>query len=410
QGLDVQTWLDEGFFDVIMPEGPTALDFVAMAKGTSREIWPRFVKGVDIETHKKLDGQDGPKEIERGVHGAYEQGASGVFFFNHEPWTSLARLGYPDELAMRVKTSEVYGLREGPDVEFLTWFPSVPEVAAQRETFAPLTVPVREDGKVDADLAISVRNTFPEAVEARLRWEQASGWSIDGQTTLTVPPETTENPLFHIKGKSEALAVNVEFTADGNFLFVHRIPVRAVPETGVSITPEATPNVQIDERTRFAFSRDAENLYLIVCVEEIGAEAAADDRTTRDANENYKPDSMELYIDPAAQEESFMHFVITPAGGQTDALWRYEPFQGHHARNTKWDGEWSAASLIENRVWTATFSIPLSTLGSLPQGGDVWRGNVVVNRPAGTDSVSWAVQAGSFREPSAFGRLVFPRE
>ena len=425
QGLDVQTWLDEGLFDVIMPEGPTAIDFVAMAQGTATEVWPRFVKGVDIETHTKLDGQDGPKDIERGVHWACEHGAPGIFFFNYEPWTTLARVGYPDELAKRVETPEVYGLQEGPDVVFSTWCPSLPEVAAQRETFAPLTVPAHDDGKVDAEVVIRVINTFPETVEARVLWEEASGWRTTakkssqggsltirgtGHQILSLAPQASEGATFRLTGRGAAPAVNVEFTAEGNLLVVHRIPVRAVPETGAPVTQEAALNVQIDERTRFAFSRDAETLYLTVCVEEIGPKAAGDDRTTRDANENYKPDSIELYIDPAAREESFMHFVLTPAGGQTDALWRYEPFQGHHARNTKWDGEWSAESLIEKDVWTATFSIPFTTLGRVPQADHVWRANVVVNRGTATDgdgSVSWAAQAGSPRDPARFGRLVF---
>jgi hypothetical protein len=66
--------------------------------------------------------------------------------------------------------------------------------------------------------------------------------------------------------------------------------------------------------------------------------------------------------------------------------------------------------LIEKDVWTATFSIPFTTLGRVPQADHVWRANVVVNRGTATDgdgSVSWAAQAGSPRDPARFGRLVF---
>lgn len=126
QGLDIETWLKENIFDIIMPEGVTAIDFVKMAKKekSRTEVWPRKVHGVTFETHRRMKGRLGPKGIEKGVKWMLDYGAPGVFFFNHmcagTIWTTLGRLGFKEELELRTKTDEIYGYREGAEVKFTT--------------------------------------------------------------------------------------------------------------------------------------------------------------------------------------------------------------------------------------------------------------------------------------------------
>ena len=85
QGLDIKTWLDEGIFDIILPQGPTALDFVEMAKNSRTEVWPRKLRHVTLKGHKFAGGDLGAKQIENEVKWAFDKGAKGIYFFNHPP-------------------------------------------------------------------------------------------------------------------------------------------------------------------------------------------------------------------------------------------------------------------------------------------------------------------------------------
>ncbi len=118
QGLDVKTWLAENIFDIIMPEGPTAVDYVAMAKNSRTQVWPRKTWGVDFREHKRVHEQEGAKESERGAKDWFDRGSPGIFFFNYDTRTTFGRLGFTDELALRAKVDEIYGMREGPKVSF----------------------------------------------------------------------------------------------------------------------------------------------------------------------------------------------------------------------------------------------------------------------------------------------------
>jgi hypothetical protein len=248
-------------------------------------------------------------------------------------------------------------------------------------------------------------------VEGRIAWTDPEGakWRIEGPETFALAPREATDLAFRLAGEGDPPDAALRFVSDGNVVFVHRIPVRAVPETTVRAGDGAGTAQIIDEAVRFGFSRDGENLYLDVRVEGVASDAAQDGRTKRDSYDNWKADSIHVYLDPEGREERFFHFAATPAGGLTDSLWTYEPFRGHHARNTKWDGSWSVEGAIEDGVWTARIAIPFETLGGAPGAGAVWRGNVAVHRTTEggkATSHAWA-DDGAARNPEIFGRLTF---
>ncbi|HJN14547.1 MAG TPA: hypothetical protein QGH10_03600, partial [Armatimonadota bacterium] len=160
QGLDPRTWIDEDIFDIIMPEGPNMMDYVDMAKGTRTEVWPRKVQDVSFVEHEWVKGGLSMADLERGIDGALDGGAPGVFMFNHEPKTALGRAGYATERDLRSKVSAIYGLRGGPAVEFTTWHPDLVQANEQRSVLKPLTVVADTDGQVDGEVSVPVRNAF----------------------------------------------------------------------------------------------------------------------------------------------------------------------------------------------------------------------------------------------------------
>ncbi len=137
QGIDVNDWVKNGYYDVIMPEGPNWAKYIALTKGTTTKCYPRLSHQQDIDgnmiswntrdpgaadnlTDAPVNSNPGPTDYERNWLKLREAGADGVFIFNMpDGWTGLSRMGHIDEVKKRVLTGETYGVIEGPTIEFV---------------------------------------------------------------------------------------------------------------------------------------------------------------------------------------------------------------------------------------------------------------------------------------------------
>ena len=136
QGLEVETWVKEGIVDRIMPEGRDIPTYIEMCKGTKVKCYPRFCEAMtpDGQALKsglhdptpEEDGTDRPAEPQlsalqraEAVLNWYDQGAEGVFLFNHaDAWTTLRHLPYPELLRKEIASGQPFGRREGEAVTF----------------------------------------------------------------------------------------------------------------------------------------------------------------------------------------------------------------------------------------------------------------------------------------------------
>jgi len=447
QGLDVKTWIAEGLFDMLMPEGPTALDFVKRAAGTQTAVWPRKVARHTFKTDKYLGGGGlSPKALERGVKRVFDQGAPGIFFFNHETWTTLARLGFKEELDLRTRTEDVYGLHEGPVVAFATWYPNVEEKDAQRDTLKPPTIAADVKQNVDGELVIPIRNTFKHPVTARAGWaspsaKKAESWTITPQTrSVSIRAGERGNVSFHLTGRAPRQAAvpaaQIELLADEQVVFRHRLPVRAVRRMVCKkVSPPPTIDGKLDDpawarlrgpdayalvpvgkkpdrpgRTTMAVGCDDRRLYVACACTGIDVTKIPTKAQKRDARGIYQTDNVEVLIDAKADEKAYLQFVVTPAGGQADARSYYYPFVGHFWTKRDWTADWTARTARRDDGYAIELAIPFKALGATPRPGDVWRMNVIANAHAGRtkpQTSAWSSSQDPCHKTECFGTLVF---
>ncbi|MBN2290900.1 MAG: hypothetical protein JXM70_00660 [Pirellulales bacterium] len=137
QGINVADWVKNSYYDIIMPEGHHIEKYIEMTRGTTTKCYPRweyhstmYGPPVGANIHDPTPGEDkkdrainphnGPRDFEAGWLKLHDKGADGLFMFNNPMgWVSLRRMGHIDEVCRRVKAGEVYGVIEGPEIEFL---------------------------------------------------------------------------------------------------------------------------------------------------------------------------------------------------------------------------------------------------------------------------------------------------
>ena len=444
QGLDVKTWLDEGLFDIIMPEGPGVERFVEMAAGSRTRVWPRKVAGVTLSTHAHVDGKLGPKEIEREVKWALDRGAAGVFFFNHETWGALRRLGFKEELELRTRVDEVYGYREGPAVAFSAWYPSLEERVDQRTRFKPLTITPDAERRVDGELVVAVPNAFTHPVTAVVDWvhpagEESESWTITpASRSIEIAPGEEGNVTFHLSGTAAGHkatpTANVELRADQQVLFRHRVPLRAVPRM-VCREVHSTPTIDGDLsdsawaeagglqsyaffrpgqsgpapwKTEMAFAHDNEKLYVAYACSGMDVRGIKPDAQEGDSVDVFQSNHVQVLLDPAATEQAYVGLVTTPGGRQADYRAYYDDFAGQFRRNRDWHVEWEAGTAPSKDGYCVELAIPFAALGARPRPGGVWRLNVAAQSETGDGKrslASWASPENAFHLPRHSGTL-----
>jgi len=134
QGIDVAAWVRNGYYDIILPEGPNIDRYIQMTRGTSTRCYPRWDCTCDInakalapnihdptpkedKTDRPINPHLGPDDLEAGWLVLHEKGADGIYYFNNpEGMVGTRRIGHLDEVRERVKTGRAYGIVEGPIV------------------------------------------------------------------------------------------------------------------------------------------------------------------------------------------------------------------------------------------------------------------------------------------------------
>ena len=443
QGLDVQTWLKENLFEAIMPEGPTAVDYVQMAKdvGSRTQVWPRKVCRVTFTDHRFVKGDEGPKELENGAKAWYDQGVPGIFFFNHETWTTLGRIGLADELKLRTKVDDVYGYREGPVIEFDRWYPGAAEEEKQRATFAPLCIDAASPKTIESELIVPVVNTFKHPVKVTATWQfpevEEGKWSVKRtEGTTELGPGEEGHIAFRVSGKdtdpTAPPRLRFAFSTDAGAVFHHSEPVRAVPATvckriGAAPTVDGRLNdaaweaagglrpmpffqvgkdVSVPGSMKATIVRDDDCLY--VALDYTGDLAKAKPkRLKRDDRNVYRRDHVQLAIDTAGKEREYRAFTTTLAGEQADSSAGFDSFAGHYRRNEKWNADWEAKTALRDDGFSVEMAIPLSAL-AVPKPGDVWRMNLILrarDADSGQFEASWSSPARALHLPRAEGTL-----
>ena len=137
QGIDVAAWIKNGYFDIIMPEGPNIEKYIVATRGTSTRCFPRWTYTCDLHgrrlgsgVHDPQASEDkrdrpinwhvGPLDYEAGWLKIRRKGADGLYVFNNpRGWVSLRRMGHMSEVAERVKAGCVSGVIEGPVIQFV---------------------------------------------------------------------------------------------------------------------------------------------------------------------------------------------------------------------------------------------------------------------------------------------------
>jgi len=137
QGIDIDAWVSNRYFDIIMPEGPNIETHIEATRGTSTKCFPRWTVTRDLYSkalgpgvHDPKASEDkkdrpinwhlGPLDYEAGWLQVRQKGADGLYVFNNaRGWVSLRRLGHLEEVAQRVENSVVHGVIERAGVEFL---------------------------------------------------------------------------------------------------------------------------------------------------------------------------------------------------------------------------------------------------------------------------------------------------
>jgi len=396
QGLDIDTWLEEGVFDILMPEGKTCLDYVKQAVGSRTKVWPRKVSGVTLATDEKV-GALSPKEIEQQVGEAFKAGAPGIFFFNHTPWNTLGRLGVRGELPLRAATETAYGVRLGDQVVFAEWLPSLQAKHKQVGALPPVSVPCVA-GKADTTFAFTLRNTFDHPVTARVRWQVGEVTVEPTTATHELAPGATCEAAQRIAGPATAkLAADIVFDAGGITVFRHRMPIRLVPE----MTAETAQHVGAESTV--TVSRDEQNLTVVFAVPFAPPEHAEPVPTESWRALGKRP-RVQVDLDVGADERATFRFVADAHGSRYESHSAFDSFLGKHRHNPGWDGTWERRIEATPTGCEITLMIPLATLGKGVGARSFWRARFAVHIPAAGSS-HWPPERSD--SPADFGRLVF---
>ena len=448
QGLDVETWLKEGVFDMIMPEGPTAIDYVALAraKNSRTKVWPRKVCNVDFAHHKYDPVPADTKQLERGAKGWFDRGAAGIFFFNHDTWTTLGRLGFTEELPLRCKVDdEIYGMREGPAIEFTSWYPTQLERDKQHAALKPFAAAGDLRHAIDTVLTMPIQNTFDRPVTVTVDWEKSKSRDAvspiaaePASRSIDLEPGQSGKVMFQLRGsvasQSDVPRATVRFSHDNQPVFRCSVPVRVVPQlTCKRVTTAPTIDGRLDDpawtgvggvrpadffavgrpqptrpQIRMAVGHDDENLYFAY---DYKGDVSHIDRKPpdRDSREVYSGACVQLLFDTDCSEREYKNFAATPCGGMAEELRRYDTFLGHFIRSqTEWNAKWVAAGNVRENGYSVEMAIPLKALGKVPTPGGVWRMNVV-DRSLDDQSKayvsSWSSAESAFDLPRRLGLL-----
>lgn len=144
---------------------------------------------------------------------------------------------------------------------------------------------------------------------------------------------------------------------------------------------------------------DATKLYVAFRCREPKLSAAARNRYDRHDSSVWNNECVEIFLDPAADRVSYMHFLVDLLGQRHDLL---------GSDSYGFNPTWEARVAESADQWSVEIAIPFDSLGvPAPEPGTAWYGNLCRERKAVNELSAWQATGGSFAAPGRFGLLVF---
>jgi hypothetical protein len=135
------------------------------------------------------------------------------------------------------------------------------------------------------------------------------------------------------------------------------------PQDGTSAT----------ERTEVRVLYDTRHIYFGIACFESAPKGIVASQLRRDLDMSLD-DNFSIIVDPSNTRRNGYIFQINPLGTQLDGLVIEEqaPRDPYDLVEPSWDGLWTSAATINDQGWTATVSIPFSTLNFKSTRSETW--------------------------------------
>ncbi|MDI6828083.1 MAG: DUF6067 family protein, partial [Armatimonadota bacterium] len=217
--------------------------------------------------------------------------------------------------------------------------------------------------------------------------------------TLSASVANIASPLVTVRMTSDAKAVASAPRGNGfpNYIspnFIQKLPPAISGFVG--FRSKSLPTRQTEVRLAY----DNTNLYIAFRCFDPNANNLTSKVAERDGTV-WRDDSVEVFLDPKRDSETYFHLVANCTGARFDA-------RGLSTDGKSWDGNWSVTTKIEKNAWMAVFTIPFASLGvPAPKSGDVWNANFARHQISEQEFSTWAPVEAEFNEPTNFGRIVF---
>lgn len=159
-------------------------------------------------------------------------------------------------------------------------------------------------------------------------------------------------------------------------------------------------DTRVPEPVLMQLTYDRNRLYLgITCLDSNMAGLKTGGASQRDGA-FWLDDSVEFFVNPSHDHESFRQFAVTAKGI------RYDNLQG----DSTWNADWEAAAVLAADRWTVEIGVAFVDLApSPPSAGVLWGFNLCRERQAGgrLELYNWANVERVFNRVDRFGHLAF---
>ncbi len=192
-----------------------------------------------------------------------------------------------------------------------------------------------------------------------------------------------------------------ELTADAQSEFWQAVPAGRFSDAVSGAEPQ--------QGTLVRAVWDAEELRVLFHAADTHAWATL---TARDAP-HYEEETVEVFLDPTGDLESYFEIEVNPLNAVLDLVLRRN--RSGYTKNFAWRCEDLRTAVVKSATaWSVELSIPFrSLLGMPPKPGDHWRVNFCrIDRPPGVprELTAWSPTGrANFHTPERFGVLEFAR-
>lgn len=158
-------------------------------------------------------------------------------------------------------------------------------------------------------------------------------------------------------------------------------------------------NTLAPEQTLMRLSYDRENLYIAVTCLESNMKGLKTTNCTERDGQFWLDDSVEFFLNPSHDHESYWQFAATATG------MGYDNSQGDSA----WNSNWKVAATRGPDSWTMEAAVPFAEPWKTPAPGALWGFNLCRERQAGgkTNLYNWADVQRVFNTVTRYGHIAF---